>query len=367
MHIRTALVGGIILIALAGMAYAVWGEPPALFVPSTSQLEGNVPRDLASTTSAVLATVCVGEKSADFDCLETYYESLVTDKGVKAAFDDLKARYPKNAYVRAQCHPLTHVIGRGAALASQTVSEAYLSGDSFCWSGYYHGVLETYVARVGLQNLPKRINDVCKDIPGKSQYSFDYYNCVHGLGHGVMAITEDELFDSLKYCRYLTGGWEQQSCASGVYMENIIADGRDHQTKYLKKSDPLYPCNASLDLFKNTCYLMQTSYILTLNGDSFKDTFATCRTAEAPYRATCYQSLGRDASGHSTSDVARTNAICLLGRDYAEQSNCVIGAVKDFVSYFHSDTQAYALCDSFKDASLATLCRSTAESYYKQF
>lgn len=320
-----------------------------------------------SSTTVATGDVCTGSESSDFDCYQSYYQKLVRTKGIPAAFADLKARYPENSYIQSQCHPLTHVIGRTAAESYTKVSEAYTHGDSFCWSGYYHGVLETFAHRIGLQNLKAQINNICADLNSDGKYSFDYFNCVHGIGHGLMAVTDDQLFDSLDYCSSLNGDWEQQSCAGGVYMENVIADGLNHVTNYLDPKRPLYPCTDSPDKYKNTCYLMQTSYMLKVNGGNFAKTFQWCREA-GQYEATCDQSLGRDASGRSVSDGPRTKAICVLGATQEEKGDCVIGAVKDFVSYFHSDKQATAFCNLFtEDAAIKNTCLDTMHSYYQSF
>jgi len=308
----------------------------------------------------------VGDDYNNFDCYEPHYQKLVEQGGSKLAFQDLKARYDKNDYVKSQCHPITHVIGQEASKYYKTVSEAFTSGDSFCWSGYYHGVMEGFIARVGRKNLPTQMDSICKDVPGKKSYSFDYYNCVHGLGHGVMEISQDELFDSLKMCDYLTGQWERQSCWSGVYMENVIVDGKNHFSKFLRPAEPLYPCNAVEDQYKNTCYMMQSSYMLKVTKYDFAKVFALCRQVGYAYTATCFQSIGRDASGSTVSNTEKTKALCLLGKDFTEQSNCLIGAVKDFISYYHSDTQARGLCHMMPETFSAS-CQSTVVSYYSSF
>ena len=286
------------------------------------------------------------------------------EKGIAAAFTDLKARYDGNGYVVSQCHPITHVIGREAANSFDTIGKAYTQGDSFCWSGYYHGIMEGIIGSIPPGELQSRLDSVCSKIPGKERYSFDYYNCVHGLGHGVMLINGNDLFKSLEYCDFLSGGWERASCWSGVFMENVIIDSRGEFTPYLKPEEPLYPCSAVKDAYKQTCYLMQSSYMLKVSNESFARVFELCSTADEKFVDTCYQSLGRDASGRTSSDIARTKANCMVGEDYRQRSNCFIGAVKDFISYHHGDTQAYALCDAL-DAELQGVCRKTAESYYK--
>ena len=368
------------LLALSGLfAQQIWqtknsvNPPPQDLFINRELNQWTEPEDksklITSSTSEIASykkNICT-DPNTYFDCYQKYYKNLTKDVSVAAAFADLKKRYNDETYIRAQCHPLSHIIGRTAAQKYASPSAAYTEGDSFCWSGYYHGVLEGIIAKIGITNLPKKMDTICADIPGKDRYSFDYYNCVHGLGHGVMSLTHDELFKSLEYCDLLTGrgNWEQVSCASGAFMENIIEDGLNHKTKYLKPEDPLYPCNASPEKYRNTCYLMQTSYVLKTNGYNFSKTFDVCSNAEEKYRNTCYQSLGRDASGQSTSNVAQTKATCLLGKDTEQQSQCIIGAVKDFISYLHNADRAHELCNSFENTELKNTCIKTADEYVK--
>jgi hypothetical protein len=300
-------------------------------------------------------------------CFDSYFEGLVNAEGPERAFKDIKPLYDAVPLVRTYCHPLAHVIGRAAVTKYPKLSDAYLHGDDFCWSGYYHGVMETYVDKIGRDKLPAHMPTICDEIPGKESYSFSYYNCVHGLGHGVMALTQDELFDSLKLCDNLLTDWDRKSCYSGVYMENVIVDGLNHTTKYLKPEEPVYPCNAVETKYKEPCYLMQTSYMLKVNNYDFKNTFDICKTVDADFVDTCYRSLGRDASGSSVSDIENTRAKCFLGEDYRQKSQCIVGAVKDFISYYHDDAKARQLCESLGDKEMTSLCLTTATDYYKSF
>jgi hypothetical protein len=305
----------------------------------------------------------------DYYCFEKHYRKVVVEDTIANAFVDLKVRYDQSVLVRSLCHPLTHVIGRAAAQKYSNVGEAYIKGDHFCWSGYYHGVMEGILYETTPEKLPDTINAICNNIPGKAVYSFDYYNCVHGLGHGVMYITDNELFDALVLCDHLEGSWEQESCYGGAFMENVIVDFENHFTKYLKPDEPLYPCTAVPEKNKHACYLMQTSYVLKQNGYNFVDAFAQCSAVEDRHQDTCYQSVGRDASGSTVSDIARTKAYCLLGKNERQQTGCVVGAVKDFISYFHSDTQAKQFCNSFlvEDKTLTDICLFIAGDYYESF
>lgn len=309
---------------------------------------------------------CMDQKTERFSCYETYYKTLVEKYGVQTAFDDLKARYPISGFVKAQCHQLSHVIGYTATEFYKTPAEAFLHGDSFCWSGYYHGVTETIVENTGIEALPKTLDTICSDIPDKREYTFDYYNCVHGLGHGIMTLYNGELFDSLALCGKLSGEWERSTCVGGVFMENVMSETRTGVSKYLKNDDLLYPCNAVSDTYKPQCFLMQSSHMLAVTDYDWNRVFAVCASAEAGYRNLCYQSIGRDASGSTVSDAEKTKTICTMGADKAQKEGCVTGAARDFISYFHSDVQAKKLCGAL-DSSLAPMCRSVVSSYYTMF
>ncbi len=399
---KPSYAGGILLVvlisvALGGVVFLVYGRsailskfnvspPPIDFLinnmlaedrpvperelrlpPRVAEGEAVVPQKVdpkKNLAGTLTPTPCVGKLASDFDCYGDYLKKIVREEGIEPAFAYLRSTYVSNLYVRSQCHPLTHSIGQAAVEKFPTLAEAYQHADSFCWSGYHHGALEGLVGLIGREKFLAGIDATCDGIPGKERYSFDYYNCLHGLGHGLMALTQTELFDSLKICDRLTGGWQKQSCYSGVFMENVIVDNKNHFTKYLKPEDPLFPCNAVDVPYKQTCYLMQTSYALKITGQNFAKVFDLCAKADLGYVATCYQSLGRDASGKSVSNAVATKTTCELGKDFEQRSNCVIGAVKDFISYFHSDREALALCGVL-EAEVQEVCRKTAVDYAK--
>jgi hypothetical protein len=99
---------------------------------------------------------------------------------------------------------------------------------------------------------------------------------------------------------------------------------------------------------------------------NFSKGFELCASAPEAYRAICYQGIGRDASGQTISNVEKTKKICLLGEAGIQQEQCVMGAVKDFVSYFHSDTAGEKLCNAF-DEDIRASCLATVKAYYSIF
>jgi hypothetical protein len=323
--------------------------------------------EVARQTPSGPVVDCSGASATDYACYQRRYQSLVQGSGVKAAFAELKDEYEKNEFVKTNCHQLTHVIGRAAVDLYGDLSSTYSRGDNFCWSGYYHGAMEAVVAKIGPDRILGEANTICADLSEGQKHSFYHYNCVHGLGHGFMGIQENELFKSLQTCDTLKDEWEKEACYGGVFMENVMAEyNPSHPPKYLKADQPLYPCDVVETKYKTECYKMQTSHTLQTQGYDFARVFNLCATVEDDYRPTCYQSMGRDASWQGGSDVDKVKDTCMLGEDYEARSNCVVGAAEDFISYYHSDTQAKALCGSF-DSDLRALCLRTAKEYYDFF
>ncbi|HZI21393.1 MAG TPA: hypothetical protein VFD76_02720 [Gemmatimonadales bacterium] len=315
-----------------------------------------------------IARTCKEKGDSTFGCYEGYYDALVARAGVAAAFADLKAHYTTDPRIEVLCHAITHHIGRAAFTQYSGIAEAFAHGDDFCASGYYHGVLQGFSAGAGRGSLLANLDAVCAGVPGKERHSLDYYNCVHGLGHGIMALTGDSLFEALRACDGLTGVVEQEACHNGVFMENLVVDGEHggHYSRYLRPDEPLYPCTAVEPRYKVSCFEIQTSYALGATQGDFVKVFALCARVEPRFRATCYQSLGRDASTVSLNRVPETVAKCNLGSDREQRSNCVRGAALDFIYFYHSDVQARQLCAALEPA-LREDCRSTVATTYRRF
>lgn len=282
-------------------------------------------------------------EDAKYTCWEGYYETLLAKYGSYVALFDLKGRYDEGGSPRTHCHTLLHVIGESAGKEYPSVAEAYKYGDTFCRSGYHHGVLEGVFGEEGSEALLGRLDSLCVEVDGKERYSYDYFSCVHGVGHGLMAYFNHDLFESLKGCDRLSGEWEQSSCYGGVFMENIIGDSPEGPSKFLKQDDAVYPCNAVEGKYKQQCYFMQTSHMLNVSDGDFATVFKECRGVEKEYRVACFQSLGRDASGWSYAledDVLR---YCGEGATSEERGQCLAGAATDFIQSSGVDA-ARALC-----------------------
>ena len=284
-------------------------------------------------------------KPDDSVCTEQAFGNLSYDDGPKptmALFADKMASDPK---VEQNCHRIAHVIG-SAALARYdgNVAKAFAEGNSTCWSGYYHGILERAFANadseVEMGNIARTI---CED-KGVRADTFILYQCVHGLGHGLMIQSGYDLPLSLKICHALAADWDQTSCTGGVFMENI-SSSYGVKSRWLRDNDLVYPCNKVAKRDKTYCYLMVTSHILQVNGYKFGAAAKICSGVEAFGRNLCFQSLGRDASGFTRQDPVRIKGICAKAQGEG-QAQCIYGAARDIVSNDAGVQRAPKLCST---------------------
>ncbi len=280
------------------------------------------------------------------NCYRDYFAEVMRTEGATVAVAEIDALSESDAYVARDCHQVVHDLGNDAAEHYGDVGIALTYEGSACWSGYYHGVVEYAISQFGDTELFDEMPNICTTA-AQDEYSFTHYNCVHGLGHGVMLNTDGDLFGSIPYCETLPDRWELSSCVGGAIMENVVSAQQGIQTD-LRTDDLLYPCNVIGDDYVDECFAMQTSWILYNLGyadENFAEAFAICDTVQAEMVDNCYRSMGRDISGSSLLEVSRVVRLCSLG-DPAYQEECFVGASLNAVYNDHGTAMATALCEA---------------------
>jgi hypothetical protein len=276
-------------------------------------------------------------------CREQAYGNLAYREGPKVALHRLVADMAAQTEVERGCHRIVHMIG-SATLARDkgNVGQAFTEGDSTCWSGYYHGILERALVDAGNDVLlSATVRGICADVL-RDESRFISYQCVHGLGHGLMILTGLDLPRSLKQCEGLRTQWEQVSCDGGVFMENFNTS-YGVTSRYLRDDDLLYPCDAVKERHKLYCYLQITDRLLSATGYDWPQTAKLCAGAESAWRATCFQSFGRSASGTARLDQGALVRTCEVPAAHW-RSDCVYGAVRDIASNDAGGKRAIAFC-----------------------
>jgi len=293
---------------------------------------------------------------AKMQCYQTHLETVLLAEGTEQALTALAQITAQDPEAMREAHPLVHHVGQRSFTRYGTAPLAMSHCRDVFWSGCYHGVLQAFLTSLPVVE-PEHILPLCPISETVSAYSFQRYNCLHGLGHGLTIQFHYDVLKSLAFCDALPGSWDRESCYGGVFMENIVtfqqarraqpaSEHHHHEaTSFLNPQDLLYPCSVLTEKYLRACYLMQTSAVLTFLNYDFAQAFTQCARVEGEHQTTCYRSLGRDISGYTLRDAVRVNELCRLGQgDQIKQ--CFIGAVKDFILTDANPDPGLALCRS---------------------
>ncbi|MCH9675983.1 MAG: hypothetical protein K0U93_31385, partial [Gammaproteobacteria bacterium] len=252
------------------------------------------------------------------------------------------------------CHERAHELGR-IAYGLFGAGAFSLSGHE-CQSGSFHGATEALFRERGTSNL---IEDVAK-ICSSTRNPFFRHNCVHGVGHGLMAWTNYALPEALELCDQLRGGNKNDapSCYSGIFMENVVgglSGQMGHFTKYLS-DDPHYPCNAIAERHRRACYGYQTTRMVALFKADYEKLSNACEEAPDNARSLCFYSMGRDVG--TTNGSAHFDSIqdCSYTKVRPYQMQCLLGVAQNAFWDASGADDAAQFCKTVLDPEFKTQC-----------
>lgn len=304
----------------------------------------------------------------------------------------------------SDCHRTGHYLAREEYKTVNDIADVFARCTNTCNGACYHGAVEGFFQDKKLRNPHLTEEDLAVDIlrfcDGKDTYAIPRTRgeCIHGLGHAMMLATDNDLPTSLSLCDRLEPKRKRDVCYGGAFMQNIeSARGFDYPTTiYIKKEDPLYPCNIVDEKYKKACYEYQGAYFLRLSRGDWEETVKLCLEVPNIYQGVCISSIaniqGRDIQLDSQSLVAMRRA-CEVIQNFSLRGNCIAGTVEflsgrykgqasrmlEFcsivavenrgvcysqigtsISSWDSDPQnRYATCDTILDERYVFLCKSS--------
>ncbi len=293
-------------------------------------------------------------------CYKDQLEKIIKTNGIAQALQLINQAVSNDPVALGEAHNLTHHVGRTSYHHFKDVTAVMFQCTAAHQSGCYHGALEAY-----LSSKPHIQSDdvaaICSPQLEAEKGRFAYFNCFHGLGHGLTMHLGHDMRKALALCDALNTAWDRESCYGGVFMETVVTGIRGpqhqhhqheathgHQTpkppKLIDPQNPLYPCSDLENKYLRECYMMQTSIILHLTQYDFAKAFSECDKAPKDMQPTCYQSMGRDISGHTLRNIKRSIQLCELG-SATHQGRCFIGVVKNFLNVSgHASKNAFEFC-----------------------
>ena len=241
------------------------------------------------------------------------------------------------------CHEVSHYIGRLEYQKSKNMRNLFSRCEHICLDGCYHGAVEGYFIEKNItlstENYDKVSKEVAKICGKLEDYDVPelYTSCLHGLGHAVMFITDNELLDALDLCDALTGTEERALCYTGAFMAN--SDSRkssDHPSKYLKDNDPMYPCTILPFRHQKKCYEYNTFNFYYFTNFDWAKVIELCGQVPKDYRRGCYETMGGDQVGF-TDDMVKIKKACAEIKTEEFVDACIKGAEGNLVMRYSSD------------------------------
>ena len=239
------------------------------------------------------------------------------------------------------CHDRAHDIGRASYKKYGAASFALAS--HACRSGGFHGALEAMFADRGTANLAEDVAAVCSGAAN----GFIRHQCLHGVGHGVMAWTNYAIHQALDLCSQASPSG-QGSCYGGVYMENVVgglSGAMGHTTEWLS-DDPVFPCDVVEPKYQPDCYMFQTSRMMEVLDWDFAAVGALCDAAPDGSRISCWSSFGRDVSSIARLDPFIGIEHCRHATDDEALSACMSGAAQNGFWEPHGADRSAVFCNT---------------------
>ncbi|HLM67860.1 MAG TPA: hypothetical protein VK358_10045 [Longimicrobium sp.] len=306
-------------------------------------------------------------------CIERTLVALIDQAGISKSMEVLDTLAVMDRGVQANAHALAHGLGIAAYRSPETLAATINGCPVSQMSGCYHGVVQGYfleLSRQGRSIGTAEMDGLCNP---HRESRFVYFQCAHGMGHGLMAVHQNHLPMSLEGCDRASDEFVRTSCYGGVFMENIVNVTHPHHTagghagtqggghgghgqqgastdhaahgqqaaadehaghgqhaaahaghgaasgqpamvhgpwRALDRNDWLYPCNAVALKYQRECYNMQTSAIMFFNYGNVKSTARVCGRAPAAFQPTCFYSLGRDVTAFAAQNPRRSARMC---------------------------------------------------------
>ena len=299
-----------------------------------------------------------GKSKKRTQCLKNISIDFLNKFSLKEVFSVFEKNETKPELISI-CHEEAHYLGRQEYQKQKSLSKVFSSCNHSCLGGCYHGAVEGYFIEKNIaidgendEAVAKEISSLCGK---KSDYQTpqDLTECLHGLGHAVMFLTENELPRSLKLCDTLNTEGEQELCYTGALMANTDSvQSQDHPTNYIKADDPMYPCPILDKKYQKICY---TYGVLQGFQSELDKTISICKQVPSEYAIECFQTMGRDRV-YSTSDEKVMKSECDLISESQFREACYIGTVGSLVVRYGLESEKPLSYCSILDSTYKDSC-----------
>lgn len=285
-------------------------------------------------------------------------EMEATDPGVALA--DLDRITKAKPYTVRFCHPIAHELGHAAVKRYNHDFAKVLSfPHDTCAAGYLHGAVEEMLAAS---------TDPGTDLLKLCQPQMTG-PCVHGVGHGTMFVTKQNVPAARELCDKFGTQFRIITCSEGLFMQLFGPDEEDENAKAQLPADklatePLYPCPEQPALFQSACYFYAPTFFLSSHDypnhpEVYAQALKWCLSSSSG-SGDCSRGVGSRTMKYNLDREDWVGQQCATGADASQRKSCVEGMVSYYSVNYTDPGSAGRLCAKLTNEEIARDCRSAA-------
>ena len=241
--------------------------------------------------------------------------------------------------VNSRCHSIAHHLGEWVYGYTKNLDESFQYADPLsCGGGIYHGIFENYFSVLRFENAKPdqvEIKNLCTKLD-EGLYSLDMAHCFHGLGHGLLLLYDYDVFNAVKRCEDFDSIQKQESCANGVFMQNVLKNYESDEGNFDQKNI-LFPCDKMVSRFTSNCYIWQGTYILKQQNFEVYSSFKECDNISQEFIKYCYYGIGMELESDAAGKMELALLYCQAGKIADYHQLCFRGmAMKTSLVYLDS-------------------------------
>jgi hypothetical protein len=253
-----------------------------------------------------------------------------TEKAL-ARLEDLAAH---DESLTQDLHHYVHELGAFSYSHYGDADKAFHRCDKRLDSGCYHGVVLGYL-RDRDEFRPKDLAAFCNGgVIDATEPESLRFQCLHGLGHGLMAFFDRDLRRSLRSCDILPRELDRGSCQGGAFMEDAMSGAGRREALNDR-------CSGVAEKHKASCYVYAPRSRELLREP--RAAFEECDRAPGPYVGACYQGVGGAIGVLTGWDPREAHELCVVG-SRPHRSQCFEGMVAGLLGRRQRTDEAFALC-----------------------
>lgn len=268
----------------------------------------------------------------------------------------------QNPSMYTVCHQFTHDLGYVAYEVNQDVASVYAFCDHTCHSGCYHGVLQHYFQQQDIQLDVHSADDLqltslCDE---KTASLLEYSECIHGLGHGLLYLTDFDFQISLEFCDVFDSVSDRENCYGGVFMEYYVWRHRfdrgytepginlSHFERNTQLEDVMYPCTVLEEKYLRACYASQASFFYDYTNGDYQKVAQLCAELDPEYQSGCFSVFGADQISVGQDTKVMAERCFSFTEEYIE--SCLSGILSGSMTRFPKQIDRHTLfCESLPE------------------